>query len=275
MAENTTHHAIGHSINPTSDVKSSTMSASSLASSASVTPVPLIWTAKFIVIFALSLVFGLSAASIITQWWLNGLYSGAIVLMLYSVLLIVAWMTVLLRARTLWVRVGATFGVIWAILTGVSFLFEQLTVDVHLPSVAHLNAATNTALLASTICFSLAHTALRRWDNWFLRVAPVIGCVLVVVVYLLVPTQSRSFSTLESTIAAIALYLSIAIWWLRPSCWRSQPGLALLFGLASVLQLILSVPHLVDSGTNFFVVQLTLICYLLIALRIYQAEARY
>ncbi len=235
---------------------------------------PLIWTAKFTVIFALSLVCGLSAASIITQWWLNGLYSGAVVLMLYSVLLIAAWMIVLLRVRTPWVRMGAIFGVIWAIFTGISFLFEQLAVDVHLPSVAHLNAVTNTALLASTLCFSLARTALRRWDSWFLRVVPVVGCVLVVVVYLFMPVASRSLSSLESTIAAIALYLSIAVWWLRPSCWHRQPGLALLFGLASIIQLLLSVPHLVDSGTNFFFVQLTLICYLLITLRICQAEAR-
>jgi hypothetical protein len=230
-----------------------------------------IWTPKFSVIFAVVLVVGLSAASIITQWWLNGLYSGAVVLMIYAVLLVGLWTSVLWRAQSMWVRIGAVFGIIWAIFTGVHFLFEQLTIAAQVPSVVYLNIAINSALLAFSICFSLAHTPLSRWDTWFFRLAPLVG--LVFLLYLIMPAGNSSLFLVENSIAAGEFYLSLAVWWLRPSCWHYQPGPCMLYGLAVVIQLLLTVPQLVNSGANFFFTQSSLLCYMLLALRIVQSEA--
>ena len=43
---------------------------------ANVSGTPIIWTPRFIIIFALTLVLGLSIESLLTQGWFDGYYSG-------------------------------------------------------------------------------------------------------------------------------------------------------------------------------------------------------
>jgi hypothetical protein len=138
-----------------------------------------IWTPDFIVIFALLLVTGLSVASILTQGWLNGLYSSSKILLTYAVLIFGTWFTIVIKARSLWVRVGAVFSCIWALFNTFAI---TLSIDPQASLIVHLNAATNSALLAAYICLSVARTPLRRWDNWFFRLAPISGGIAIVII---------------------------------------------------------------------------------------------
>src|SRR4051794_29410632 len=54
----------------------------------------IIWTPRFIIIFFLVIVIGLSAASILTRGWLNGYYPAGWVLMAYTVVNLGGWIAV-------------------------------------------------------------------------------------------------------------------------------------------------------------------------------------
>jgi hypothetical protein len=236
---------------------------------------PAIWTPRFIVIFFLVSVTGLSLGSILTQGWLNGYYAGSWVLLAYTALTFGGWLAVALAARTLWARIGAVFGCVWSIFQATSFLMNLLAVNPQAPIIAHLNAATNIALLGSYVSLSINRTAFRRWDGWFFRLAFVLGAIAIVLIYLLIPADIRAPQILETITAAVALYLCISVWWLRPSCWQAQPSLTFLFGIAPVILLLLALPGLADSEANFFFTQMVLLCILLAVIRTLQGERRY
>src|SRR5581483_6783507 len=232
----------------------------------------IIWTPRFIVTFVLVLVIGLSIASLLTQGWLNGYYRAEWVLLAYTALAAGCWIAMIARTRSNWLRIAGVFGCFWSILTCINYILSWFAVDPSLPIIAHLNAATNSALFGAYICLSVARTPLRRWDTWFFRLTPIIGVVFVMLIYLLTPTEFRSLGRLESTIAAVALYFSIAVWWLRSSCWRTQPGPTFLFSMVPTILLILAIPNIANAGTNFFLTQVIFLCLLLGALRILQGE---
>ena len=235
---------------------------------------PIIWTPRFIVIFALTLVAGLSGASLLTQGWLDHFYAGEWVLLAYTALVFAGWIAAVVYAHSLWARLGSIFGIIWAIFTSISFVISLLAVDPNSPIVAHLNAATNSALLGSYICLSINQPLFRHWDGWLFRIAPIAGTCIIVLVYFLLPSDIRSTRELESITAAIELYLCISVWWSRPSCWKAQPGPTFLFGLVPIILLILAIPYLVDSTTNFFFSQVIFLSLLLGILRVLQGEIR-
>lgn len=235
---------------------------------------PIIWTPRFILIFGLTLVAGLSTATLLTEGWLNKFYAGEWILLSYIALLSGGWIAVMVRARSPWMRIGGIFGGIWGFLTGISYILGLLTVDPHSPIIAHLNAATNSALLGAYICFSITRTPLRRWDTLFFRFAPIIGGCTIILIFLLIPAVDRSLSKLESTIAGVTLYLCLLVWWLRPSCWKAQPGPTFLFGLAPVILLILAIPGAITTDANFFYTQVMLLSTLLGILRVVQGENR-
>ncbi|HZO71871.1 MAG TPA: hypothetical protein VFB60_06680 [Ktedonobacteraceae bacterium] len=235
---------------------------------------PIIWTPRFILIFGLTLVVGLSAATLLTEGWMNKYYAGEWILLSYIVLLSGGWIAVITRARSPWIRIGGIFGCTWGFLTGISYLLSLLPVDPQSPIIAHLNAATNSALLGAYICFSITRTSVRRWDTLFFRFAPIIGGCIIILIFLLIPAEDRSLSKLESTIAGVTLYLCLLVWWLRPSCWKTQPGPTFLFGLAPVILLILAIPGAITPDANFFYTQVMLLSVLLGILRIVQGEIR-
>jgi hypothetical protein len=255
----------------------------------------IIWTPRFIVIFSLTLVLGLSAESLLTQGWLNSYYPGWVIFLAYISLICVCWIAITALTRSWWTRLGTAFGCIWAIFMSINILLNLQRLDPGLPILAHLNAAACIALLGASLCFSVAYVSLGRWDTWFFGLAPIGGTCAVIGAYLLTPATTRSLSTLELSIALVALALSILTWWMRPSCWQAQPCLALLLGTSPLILLSLAVSNYTSrepdfllsqissfpihsyfetNETRFFFFQITLFCLLLGAMRILQSEIR-
>jgi len=233
----------------------------------------IIWTPSFMVIFALAVVLGLSAESLLTQGWVNGLYHGDWVLLALAILVFGGWIITLVRAHSWWIRSGAIFGCAWALFACLNAGIGLQAIDPSSPIIAHLNAASCSALLGSYICLSLDRTPLHRWDAWFFVFALVLGSSTVALAYFLTPADDRSLSTLEGDLAATALFLCVFVWWVRPSCWNARPGPTFLFAMAPTILLILSIPGIVDSSTNFFLNQVIFLCIILGIMRIFQCEA--
>jgi len=233
---------------------------------------PIIWTPRFIIIFFLLLVIGLSGASMLTRGWLNNYYPAGWVLMAYTVLNLGAWIFVSKYARSPWVRLGGTFGCLWAILMGFIFALSAFSIDPDDIMMAHATAAASSALLGSFICLSIARTPLQHWDRIFFLLAPIAGGILATVFFLRTPDKMHSFILLEEYIATGELWLGTAIWWLRSSCWRTQAGPAFLLGIAPVIQIMLTQPVNSNSESVVFFSQVMLLSLLLGALRILQCE---
>ncbi|HEY4383320.1 MAG TPA: hypothetical protein VGN34_02435 [Ktedonobacteraceae bacterium] len=229
-----------------------------------------IWTPGFMVLFGIVCTLGLSLASVLTQGWLNGYYPGDAVLLGYALIVLGLLLTLLRRTKNLWLRFAALFGCGWIVLTSCSFLVNifQLTNE---PIVApHINAAATSALLGAFVCLSLDSAYFNRWDRWFFRLAPVILVVSLLAAYVF---GSFQLIILENTFAGVALCLAIATWWLRLSCWRSQPLPAFLFGLVPLIQLLFILPH--SSEANFFYTQVLFLAMILGLLRVLQKERRW
>src|SRR5436305_991687 len=102
---------------------------------------PIIWTPRFVVIFALMLVLGLSAASLLTQGMLNGYYPPQAILLTLVIFALGGWIAVVILVRSLWVRVGGIFGSIWAIFMGTHLGISLLPIDPNASILLHLNAS--------------------------------------------------------------------------------------------------------------------------------------
>ena len=252
----------------------------------------IIWTPRFIVIFALTLVFGLSIASLLTQGWLNGFYTGQWVFQVYLILIGISWFALFVLAHSSWIRIGSTFGCIWTLFMTLNIIISTQHSDLASRVLAIVNAATCIALLGSYICLSIDKTPFSRLDAWFFGLAPVAGSIAVALVYFLTPVDERSLNTLENAIAFIALVLSLLVWWIRPSSWKSQPGPTFLFGCVPLIFLLLAIsglkfnpsnyflahvlmlpiPNLLTNETNFFISQVALLCLFLGIMRVLQYE---
>ncbi len=233
---------------------------------------PIIWTPRFIVIFALALVVGLAAEGLLAEGWVNKLYASGWILLAPPILALGGWTFTLVRARSWWIRSGAIFACIWALFACLNALMEKHAVVSSPALIAHLDAATCSAFLGAYICLSLDRTPLRRWDALFFRLALVLGCGSVALIYFLTPVESRSLAVLEGDLAATALFLCVFVWWLRPSCWRARPGPTFLFGMAPAIMLFLAIPKIVDAGTNLFFTQVMFLCIILGIMRLVQCE---
>ena len=233
-----------------------------------------IWTPRFIVIFALIVILALSADSLLVQARDNGYVAGNGILLVHVALIFVVWIVIIARAHSAWIRMGGIFGCIWAIFSGINLIITLQSISPNAPVLAHLNAAFSSALLGCFICLSIAHTPLRRWDAWFFTIAPIAAICFVTALFLLTPAENRSFSTIEDAIAGIANILCLLIWWTRPSCWKTEPGVTFLFGAAPLIIMLLSIHGLADGDTNFFLWEIMLLCLLLGAIRFLQGELR-
>jgi hypothetical protein len=252
----------------------------------------IIWTPRFILIFALTVVSGLIIASLLTQVWLIGYYTGEWVFLVYVILISIAWLALLVFAHSNWTRIGSIFGCIWALFMTLNIIVSTQHSDLALRVQALVNAASCIALLGSYICLSLDQTHFSRLDAWFFGLAPVILSMAVVLVYVLAPVDERSLNILEDIIATVALVLSLLVWWIRPSTWKSQPGPTFLFGCVPLIFLLLAImdtgfnsssyflahvlmrpiPSLQTNETNFFISQVALLCLLLGIMRVRQKE---
>ena len=74
---------------------------------ANVSRTPIIWTPRFIIIFALTLVLGLSIESLLTQGWLDGYYSGLWIFQVHVICVCLGWITLLVLTHSNWIRIGS------------------------------------------------------------------------------------------------------------------------------------------------------------------------
>ncbi len=228
---------------------------------------PVIWTPGFIVFFALVFALGLSVASIITQGWLNGLYRGEVVLLGYNVLIAGLWIALFLRTKSFWLRLAAIFGFLWIFFTGSNLLISLFQLPYSESILPHSNAAAAMALLGAFLCLSFKTASTDSWDRWFLWIALLVFVGGLLAAYL---SGVRDLSGLENILTGVALFLCIAVWWLRLSCWHWQPLPAFLFGSVPLIQLLFILPH--RSETNFFYTQVMLLALILGILRVIQKE---
>ena len=235
---------------------------------------PIIWTPRFIMVFFLTAVIGLSVESLLTQGWLNKAYKAEWVLLIHILLILISLVVLGIKARSLWIRMGSIFGCIWAIFMGASYGATLLAISGRSLVALQFQAVTACALLATYICFSTHHIAFRRWDSIFFWFVPLIGGCAVAILYILSRTDTHHTRVLISATTTVLLSLCVAIWWFRPSCWRSQPCITFLFGIAALL--IWRVPLFGNDtlGTPFFFSQVLLLCVLLGVMRVVQGEIR-
>jgi hypothetical protein len=255
-------------------------------------PPKIIWTPRFIVIFALTLAFSLSIESLLTQGWLSGFYTGRWVFQVHIILISICWLALFVLTHSSWVRIGSIFGCIWALFISLNIIVSTQHSDLASHVLALVNAATCIALLGSYICLSIDKTPFSRLDAWFFGFAPIAGSIAVALIYFLTPANEHSLNALENSIATIALVLSLLVWWIRPTSWKSQPGPTFLFGCVPLALLIhaisgpefnssnyflahvlmLPIPNLLTNETNFFISQVALLCLFLGIMRVLQYE---
>lgn len=235
---------------------------------------PVLWTPRFIVLFILLLVIGLSAESLLTQGWLNGAYKAEWVLLAHVLLILASLVMLAVKGHSTEIRAGSIFGCIWAVFTGASYIATLLGVSEHSVIALQFQAAMACALFGTYICFSTHRIPLRRWDSLFFWLAPLIGTCAVVILFIVSRTDPHHTRVLVSATITVLLSLCVAIWWIRPSCWRSQPCITFLFGIAPLLLLLLPLLNTDPIGTQFFFSQLLLLCTLLGVIRVLQEEIR-
>lgn len=237
-------------------------------------PQPVVWTPRFIVVFFLTLVTGLSIESLLTQGWLNGAYNAQWILLGHAIVILVSLTALVVKGRSTWIRVGSIFGCIWAIFTGASYVALLFGITSRSAIELEFQAAIACALLGTYICLSTHNIPFRRWDSLFFWLAPIAGSGAVAILYVHSRSNPHHARVLIDATTTVLLWLSVAIWWLRPSCWRSQPCITLLFGIATTL--LIAAPSIAGDtmGTPLFVMQLLLLCILLGVMRVIQGEIR-
>ncbi|HLX55601.1 MAG TPA: hypothetical protein VKR83_01110 [Ktedonobacteraceae bacterium] len=220
-------------------------------------PAPLvIWTPRFIILFVLTLVPGLSLESIFTQAWLVNWITGEWVFLGHIVLIGFCLILLLMVVSSRWILYGAIFGLIWTIFMAINLLIQDIPDMSKISILADVNVVTCLALLGFYICLSVDRLPSDRWDAWFLGLAPLIGVALLAPLFLL--WSNRSLYGLENSIATVALMLSALVWWIRPSCWRAAPGPTFLFGVVPIILLLLNIANGGVNANNFFLAHVVL-----------------
>jgi hypothetical protein len=257
-------------------IENSASSASLPEEGAVVAPL-IIWTPGFIIRFVLVLIVGLSVAGLLTEGWVNGYYPSEWSEIVYTILAFTCWFALFLSASSLWVRLGAGLSIIWTAFMGIHFCITLLIPrEQTYTIIAHVVAATNIALVGSYVCLSIAYILFKRWDTWFFRLVPIATVIGIALAYHFAPPQlQHTLRGLENSTAEIALALSLCIWWLRPSCWKTQPGPTFLLGMIPLLQLFFSMSYTYTGGEPVFFTLVVLLLSTLAAMRIMQREQQY
>jgi hypothetical protein len=204
-----------------------------------------IWTPRFIMLFALTLVLGLSLDSLFTQaWWIHWI-TGEWVFLGHIALISLCLLALLIVTHSRWLRYGALFGLIWAFFMSINVVVQSIPFSPKIPILAQVNVVTCLAFLGCYIFLSIDRLPISRWDAWLLGLTPIIGAALLVPLFFL--WSNRSSIGLENSVATVAMLLSVLVWWVRPSCWKTAPGPTFLFGVAPVILLLI---HVTDGGTN-------------------------
>lgn len=251
-----------HGIQPIHDVEKKSSSSTT------------IWTPRFIMLFFLTTVVGLSIESLLTQEWLNKVLNADWILLMHALLILTILIVLSIKASSRWVRLGSLLGCAWAFFMGASYVSTLLGISGRSLIALQFQAVTACALLATYICFSTYRTAFRRWDSIFFWLIPLVGASAVAILYALSRNDPHHTRVLVGATTTILLSLCVAIWWLRPSCWRNQPCITFLFGIAALLHLLVPTMSNDSLGTPFFFSQVSLLCILLGVMRVLQGEIR-
>jgi len=163
-----------------------------------------------------------------------------------------SWITLLVITHSNWIRIGSFLGIIWALFMTIHISIFALNNDLSLRVHSLLNAATCISLLGAYICLSIEKTPINRLEAWLFGLAPIIVCIVVTLIYFLTPSSERSLNSLENAIASTALVLSLLVWWMRPTLWKSQPGPTFLFGCVPLILLILALFAKEFNPSNYF-----------------------
>lgn len=247
----------------------------------------IIWTPVFLLIFALTSILGVSAESLFTEGWMNGLFTTQWILLGHVILVAVGWLSLGIITHSRWLRIGCIFGGIWAIFMSLSIFIYLHGLSRGTPLQSYLNTAICMALLGAYIGLSIEGTLLTAWDSWLFLLVPLLSIPVLAGAYLLTP--QASILTVENTGATCALLACNLFWWARPSCWQKHPGPTFLFGLVPLLLLLVALStmsmqdffmlQIVIPRTNpllnansFFFIQITLLCLLLGCTRTIKSE---
>ena len=128
----------------------------------SVIPAHIIWTPRFIVLFLIMLMLGLSVESLLTQAWASHLIHASWVLLSETFLTFGCLIVIALISRSRWIRLGAIFGSIWAIFTSINLFIPVNSLDPSTPIFSLLNAIICSSLFGTFICFSIERTFLTK-----------------------------------------------------------------------------------------------------------------
>lgn len=251
----------------------------------------IIWTPRFLLIFALTLVLGVSMDSLLASGWSTSLFGGMgqWFLLGFILLAIAGWLLLGVVTRSRWIRVGCVFGCICAAFLILNVFTSLFGVDPASPAQSYINVASCTALLGAYIGLSIEGTLRSAWDFWLFSLLPVLGCLGVALTYLLTP--QASIITTENATATAMMIASCLVWWARPSCWKSCPGPTFLFGIVPFILLCMATvngslhyffllqvlaPRISTYANlnNFFFAQFILLCLLLGCMRLAKSEIR-
>jgi len=256
MAESVTQQGTDHTEKPKSGLTTQESKPrgehSSALDAASTSQTGGIWTPFFMVTFAAILVLGLSAEGLFAEGWMVHFYSGQWIMQAHVIIAGIVWLALTVLARSDWVRIGGIFGCIWAIFMSIDITIISVSSNQASPLIPHVNAALCIALLGAYICLSMDQIPFHRWDALFFGLAPIGGILAVALAYFLSPVDARPLGLFEGYVAMTALVLSTLVWWLRPSCWKAQPGPTFFFGIAPLILLLLAIPNIGFNPSNFF-----------------------
>lgn len=214
----------------------------------------IIWTPGFFLTFVLILVLGLSAESLFTLGWQNGILASQWWFILAHVILNGgAWLVLGIVTRSRWIRLGCIFGGLWTLFMGLNIFTNVQGLDPNAPLQSYINVAICMALLGTYLGLSIEGTLLTRWDTWLFLLVPILSACGVTLTYILTP--QASILTSENALAAAALIACCLFWWLRPSCWRKWAGPTFIFGLAPLIMLIAAASN--SSMHDFFLLHVT------------------
>lgn len=233
----------------------------------------IIWTPKFLVVFALVLVLGLSTESVLTEVSDTGYLPGIWLLAGHTAILLGLWISaVVVVCSSSWIRIGTIFGLAWTIFSVINFAlaFFQFGLDTAMP--VYLQVMYSGSLLGAYICLSIARTELRTWDIWFYRVSIIGGLVFVLIGIFISPLPYGLPATIANSVGPYFVILSTLIWWGRPSCWRTYPGLTFLLGASTALTFLLSLPNVASGAVHLFLLQVSYLCMILGLIRLIQSE---
>jgi hypothetical protein len=158
---------------------------------------------------------------------------------------------------------------------GITFAVTVFSTDSGALIQTHATMTASAALLGSFFCLSLARTRLQHWDRTLFLLTPIIGGMIVITHFLITLGSTDPFLLLEKYITTVELWACTAIWWLRFSCWKTQPGPTFLLGIAPIIQLTLMQPANINTESTIFFSQVMLLSILLGILRTLQGELRH